>query len=70
MNKVDLTKKLDDLRLKSESTIAQITDHEKTIEVLREEALLIKGRYQAIEELIKELPDVPPKSKVPKKASK
>ena len=63
MTKESLQTKLEDLKQKSEQTIQQITQYEQLITNLREEALMIKGQYQAIEELIKEFTDTPLKSK-------
>lgn len=55
MTKDSLQAKLDELKQQSESTINQITQYENAIVSLKEQALVIKGKYQAIEEL---LPDI------------
>jgi hypothetical protein len=58
MHKEALLAKLADLKQQSESHIAQIAEHEEIVRNLRDSALIIKGKYQAIEEQLAELPDV------------
>lgn len=67
MTKESLQVKLDDLKQQSENTLKKLDDYEKVSQSLREEALMIKGKYQAVEELLlsgfPETDAVSPKSK-------
>lgn len=55
MNKESLEAKLEVLKQKSEDTIKKIEEHNTLAKNLREDALIIKGEYQAIEKLIAEI---------------
>jgi hypothetical protein len=65
MNKSSLSNELDLLRKKSQDVISQISEHERIAKLLREDALIIKGEYQAIERLLTNLPEDIKKAKVP-----
>lgn len=60
MNKADLEAKLKILSQKSEQAIKQMNAYTDAAQAQKEEALMIKGEYRAIEGLIAELPDVKP----------
>lgn len=68
MTKDSLQAKLDDLKEQSETIINQITEHENDIISLREQALIIKGRYHALEELLPNAPEVIKKGKADAKS--
>jgi hypothetical protein len=71
MTKETLLAKLEELKQKSESLINQVNEHDKIAQTLREEALIVKGRYHAVEELIAEfVEDFKVEVKVNKKGNK
>lgn len=65
MDKDTLNAKLEDLKQQSQNIIDQINTQDTLTQGLREQALIIKGKYQAIEQLIAEIPEVAPDTTVP-----